>query len=803
MIAAIKMIFRIFIWILVCGGLFSIIFGSFAGLYFYNRLNRDLPKIEKMSDYKPKAVSQILSDDGTLLAEIWDERRYPVALEDIPPHVKNAFLAAEDSSFYEHGGIDFISIFRAAWVNLVSRHTRQGASTITQQIVKELLLSRERTYERKLKEALLAYRLEKYLSKDEILSLYLNQIFLGSGAYGIRAAAKVHFHKELSEVSVAEAALLGALPKKPSELTRPKNFNMAMGRQRYVLRQMLEKGYIDKDDFDVAMNEDVRMFPQEEENLFASPYYATHAIKVAEETVQKVNPDYTLRDPGGFTVRTTVNVKADTFAQKTVQKGLRSIDKRQGWRGVIGNIQEESRTPIRWNEFSSPEKMQEGVVYKALVTDIHPSSGIAKVKMGEVSGGVNLNAASWAKTFTSLPAGTPEIKTWFGGSPAKVVKTGDVIEVSLSSFSKDDAGKVSFELQLDQTPAVQGAMVTMNSATGEVVSMIGGYDFKISKFNRATQGDLQPGSSFKPLIYLSALEELRMTPSTLLPDEPLSYQTSEGVWSPQNFDRKYLGPITLRVALQKSRNVVSVYLVDKIGIDKIIGSARRLGITTPIPRNMSIALGTPEVKVIEMVRSYAPFSSGGYLPEILIVKSISERDGKEIFSAHPSQKQVINPPEAFVMAHMMKGVVERGTAQVIKKLGVPVGGKTGTTNNHMDAWFIGYTPEWVSGVWVGFDSKRSMGKNETGGVAAAPIFLDFMTEFLKDTPPMDFTPPEGVQPIAVDVNTGVPVERGAERSFVEYFVSENGLPGSGAYGHQHMYQPRSQEGDDYLHNSDF
>jgi penicillin-binding protein 1A len=798
-----RLLFRLMVWVLVIGGGISIVLGCFAGLYFYNRLNRDLPKIEKLSDYKPKAVTQILGDDGTLLAEVWDERRYPVSLIEIPPHVINAFLAAEDSSFYAHGGIDFISILRATWVNLTSRVTKQGASTITQQIVKQLLLSREKTYERKLKEALLSYRLEKYLSKDEILSMYLNQIFLGSGAYGIKAAAKVHFHKELDELSIAQAALLGSLPKKPSELTRSQNFQMALDRQKYVLKQMLAKEFITKDQHEEAVKESVFFYPQEEENLFASPYFATHAIKIAEETIQKVNPDYTLRDPGGFIVRTSVDVKADALADKAMKNGLKAVDKRQGWRGVLGNIQGKNDRSLKWDDMKTGEELDSDRVYKALVIHSNQSSGLIKIRMGEIEGSLNVSDAKWAKTFSTLEVGSPEIKTSFG-QPSKVIKTGDVIEVSVSKKELQEDGRFSYQFQLDQTPAVQGAMVVLHSATGEVKSIIGGYDYKESKFNRATQADLQPGSSFKPLIYLSALEELQLTPSTLVPDEPISYQTLDGIWAPQNFDKKFLGPITLRVALQKSRNVVSVFLLERIGVDKVIGSARRLGITSPIPRNMSIALGTPEVRVIDMVRSYAPFSSGGYLPDLLMVKSITERDGSEIYSGQPKQKQVIDSPQAFIMAHMMKGVIERGTAQVIRKLGVPVGGKTGTTNDHMDAWFIGYTPEWVSGVWVGFDVKRSLGKTETGGRAAAPIFLEFMTGFLKDTPTMDFTPPDGVVPVAVDVNSGLPVDGSSDGAFIEYFaVSGNDGNDNYANRYRELYVPRSQEGGDYLINSDF
>lgn len=786
------------------GGVTTFVFGGLAGLYFYNRLNRDLPKIEKLSDYRPKAVSQIVSNEGVLLAEVWDERRYPVGLDEIPAHVKNAFLAAEDSSFYEHGGIDFISIFRAIWVNTTSRVKKQGASTITQQIVKQLLLSREKTYERKLKEALLSYRLEKYLSKDEILVLYLNQIFLGSGAYGIKSAAKVHFHKELEDLSIAEAAFLGALPKKPSELTRPKNISMAMTRQRYVLKHMFEKGFISRDQYREAREQELKIFPQEEENLFVSPYYSTHAVKVAEEIFQKIDSDSSLRDPGGYTVRTALNVEADHYAENALKNSLKSLDKRQGWRGALGNIQTESTTPLRWDDLKENEPLTLGRIYKALITEVDTQKNTIQVKMGAFSGEVDISKANWAKTFATLEPGASDIKR-ASGVPIRALAVGDIVEVSVIA-TKAESDSVSYSLQLDQTPAVQGAIVVMHAATGEVISIIGGFDFKNSKFNRATQASLQPGSSFKPLIYLAAIEELRLTPSSLVPDSPISFPTADGVWAPRNFDEKFLGPITMRVALQKSRNVVSVFLVQKIGVDKIIGSARRLGIQSSIPRNLSISLGTPEVKVIEMVRSYTPFATGGYLPDLLIVKSIADRNGKEVYVGSPHQEKVIEPAPAFLMAHMMKGVIERGTAQSLKKLGRPVAGKTGTTNDHMDAWFIGYTPEWVAGIWVGFDAKRSLGKAETGGRVAAPVFLDFMTEFLGDSPILDFTPPEGVVPLAVNVNSGLPVSPNSEGAFIEYFA----VDGSGGIGSDPSlgrfavpFTPQSYEGEDYLTNSDF
>jgi penicillin-binding protein 1A len=796
----VKGIVKIVVTIFVVFGAFALVILGFSGLYFYNRLNRDLPKIERLSDYRPKAVTSILASDGSLIAEIWDERRYPVALEDMPDSVKNAFIAAEDASFYVHGGIDFISILRAVWVNLTSRSNKQGASTITQQIVKELLLSKEKTYERKMKEALLSYRLEKYLSKNEILSIYLNQIFLGSGAYGVSAASKVHFRKDLKDLSIAEAAFLGALPKKPSELTRRENLPQAMQRQKYVLKQMREKNFINEDAYQVAIKEEVKVYPPSEENLYQAPYFATQAIKESEAILQNINPEYSLRDPGGFVVRTTVDSRAQMIAEREVGKGLREIDKRHGWRGPVGNIRTADKVPVAWNELGEEETVKEGKVYRALVTEVNKAKNTVKLRLGKYRPEISLATATWAKTKAELEVGSPEVKR-YPIVTINEIKPADVIEVSVKSGGDINSQPV---FQLDQTPAVQSAMVAMSALSGEVKALVGGYDYHLSKFNRATQANLQPGSSFKPFIYLTAIQNLNYTASTLVPDEPISFNTPEGVWSPQNFDEKFLGPITLRSALQKSRNVVSVYMINKLGIDSVISTAKRLGITATIPRNLSIALGTPEVHVVEMVRSYAPFANNGFMPQVQYISSIEDRTLAKVFESKAQSESVIDAPSAFIMAHMMRGVVDRGTAQNVKALGRPVAGKTGTTNDHMDAWFIGYTPDWVCGVWVGFDVKRSLGKLETGGKAAAPIFLEFMKEFLGDGPVIDFLPPEGVIPVAVDVNSGIPVDPKSEGAFIEYFkVGTNAGHGSANSGENVSVPPKSFESGDYLTNSDF
>ena len=363
------------------------------------------------------------------------------------------------------------------------------------------------------------------------------------------------------------------------------------------------------------------------------------------------------------------------------------------------------------------------------------------------------------------------------GKPESRISVNDVIEVSLDEEAKEKLvtkkdGSTELRLVLDQTPDVEGAMAVQNALTGEVKALIGGYDYQRSVFNRATQGKLQPGSAFKPFIYLAAVEHLHYTPSTIVPDSPISMVAGDGkLWAPQNYDHKFIGPITLRTALQRSRNVVSVYLLQKLGVQRGIQSARKLGITTPIPPNMSIALGTPEVKLVELVNAYGAFAAEGWLADQIFIKSIRDRDGKIIYEKRTNQKKVIEDTDAFIMANMMKGVVERGTAQRVKELGIPVAGKTGTTNDQMDAWFVGYTPEWVAGTWVGFDVKRTLGRFETGGKAAAPAFVYFMKEWLKDAPPLDFNIPDGVIPVTVNINSGRLTSPDAPDAFVEYFKS--------------------------------
>ncbi|MFN8390361.1 MAG: PBP1A family penicillin-binding protein [Bdellovibrionota bacterium] len=778
-----RKLFRIVLLTGVLVGLIAGAGGLGVGFYYYFRLTRDLPQIESLKDYRPKAVTSIYSADGTLIAEAFDEngRRYPVEFKDIPPLIIHAFLAAEDANFYSHPGIDPVSILRAVIKNLMKKKVKQGASTITQQTVKSLLLSREKSFERKAKEAILSYRLEKYLTKDEILSIYLNEIYLGSGASGIRAAAKVHFHKELNQLTIGEAAFLAGLPQRPSELTNPKNRKDAIERQHYVIGQMLSNKMISKEEADTALKEPLNIYKPDERTIFAAPYFSGYVINEALPGIfKKISPYLSATNPGGYEVRTSVDVNATNLGVQSLQRGLREVDKREGWRGPIKHIESgDTRAQPGTEHLLNPEDLSPYDVYRAVIEKVGPEAGVVTVQVGALEGTVDLKKAGWAKRFLKDDhASTVE--------PAKLLRPGDVIEVSLEeSEAETDKGKdkekekekeakenKALRFKLDQTPLLEGAFMLANPLTGEVKVMIGGYDYQRSQFNRVTAARRQPGSSFKPIIYLTALETLGFTPSTIVPDEPISLPAGNGqLWTPGNFDGKFLGPITLRTALQRSRNVVSVYLLTHEGMHRAIDTAHRLGLTTDIPENLSISLGSAEVEMFELVRAYGAFASGGLLADPLVVTSIKDRDGNLVYEQEPHAHRVIDEDYAFLMANMMKGVVERGTATILRQLERPMAGKTGTTNDQMDAWFIGYTPEWVAGTWVGFDQKKSIGRLETGGKAAAPVMLYFMKKFLANTPPIDFTIADGVVPVAIHLESGQPVSPDSPGAFIEYFKS--------------------------------
>jgi len=800
------MIRKVFFFILTSSLAVAIVGALFAAWgYFY--LIRDLPRLTRIEDYKPPAVTRVLARDGKLIAEFYSERRYPVKLKDVPEVIRRAFLAAEDASFYSHHGIDLVSILRAVYKNIESRDAKQGASTITQQVVKNLLLTSKKTWDRKGREAILSFRLERRFSKDEIFEIYLNQIFFGNSAYGIKAAAKLYFHKELADVTLAEAAILAGLPKAPSKYSPLKDLELSKQRQRHVLSRMVDAGFITQAQREQALKEDVKVYPASEQNIFHSPYYVGEIRRVFAEQWKNID-----LDSDGLEIVTAVDTNADQMAARALQTGLREVDKRRGWRGPQSQMSEQQ---YRAKYGSGTPTLNEP--YPALVRAI--SKGYAKVLVGNQEYTIDLQESGWAKKLLMK-----DDTTRFG-SPADVVEVGDIIEVSQRAVTVSQGQatpKTITRLVLDQTPDIEGALVLLDPASGEVRSMIGGYDYTQSQFNRVTQSLRQPGSSFKPVVYLAAVDKFHYTPTTILHDAPRTFRVGDTFWTPANFDEKFMGPITLRTALEKSRNLVSADIVSRIGIDAPIQYARLMGITSPLGRNLSLSLGSGEVSPLEMTRAYGVFAARGLMFDSVFVTKITDRFGNVLFDYELEKplraKQAINENSAFVMANMMKGVVDHGTGYKVKELGRPVAGKTGTSNDQMDTWFIGYTPSWVCGVWVGFDQKKPIGPKETGGVVSAPIWLYFMRDFLSyerereertleqnareeaeklgisyvkpsAVEQLDFPIPDGVDPFWIAKESGARSAEGAPGAFLEYFVK-------GTEPEERSYDPVSDEGEE-------
>ncbi|MCI5064903.1 PBP1A family penicillin-binding protein [bacterium] len=783
--------------------LFSMIFvlvlgaaGGVALVWGYHYITRDLPKLDRVEDYRPSAVTQVFGRDGELIAEFFDadNRRYPASIDEIPHHVRNAFLAAEDAQFYSHPGIDIISIFRAAIKNLRAGSARQGGSTITQQVVKNLLLTSQKKLTRKLKEAILSYRLEQRLTKDEILQIYLNQIFFGNRSYGIQAAARAYFHKDVSDLSVAEGALLAGLPKAPSRYSPLANEKEAFRRQHYVLKQMVAAGFITEDEAEVARNRELTFYRSQANTLHEAPHYATEVRRRFERLL----PNLPL-DTGGYRIETAVDVPATRLAQAALNQGIEAVDRRRGWRGPLQHIAGAETTEF-FDAFRTPPIEEWDLLrkYPALITAIEARRAKVLLPDGTESE-FSLKEALWANRFLDGKDRVKQIRL------DRHLRVGDVVEVALKegSIGKESPEKSKRELILSQTPQVQGALTLIEPSSGEVRVVIGGYDFRENQYNRVTQSFRQPGSAFKPVVYLTAVDKFGYTPASIVYDEKRTFKVGDQYWNPGNFDNSFLGPITLRTALEKSRNLVSADIISRIGVEWVINYARKLGIESSLGTNLSLSLGSSEVSPLEITRTYGVFANEGVLVPSVFILRVYDRNGQVLYSATDRQieetTRVISEQSAFVMANLMKGVVERGTGWRIRELGRPAAGKTGTSNDLMDAWYVGYTPEWACGVWVGFDVKKSLGKKETGGRVASPIWLNFMKGFLEQEEeeqyealvtarkqeaeqlgipyvepprpePADFVPPEGVVGRWVNRLTGEPAEEGAPDAIFDYFV---------------------------------
>jgi penicillin-binding protein 1A len=731
---------------------------TLAGIYFY--LSKDLPQIASLTEYRPSIITTVYSDDNRKIGEFYKERRIVIPLSDIPKRLKEAFIAAEDARFFKHQGIDLVSIVRAFFKNLEAGTIVQGGSTITQQVTKSFFLTPERSYKRKIKEAILAYRIDKTFSKAEILYLYLNQIYLGHGAYGVEAAAGNYFGKSAKELNLAECAILAGLPQAPSRYSPFRNAERAKQRQIYVLNRMVGEGFITNIQATEAINTELDIKPRRNWYIEKVPIYTEHIRRYIEK---KYGPDMLYRE--GLKIYTSVNIEMQRIALEEIRKGLRDLDRRQGYRGPLRKLKVEeiedfstsidaklSETPL------APDQVIEGAVIK-----VDNAEARVIVRIGSEQGIIKLEDMRWArKPNPEVAFYKVKVKT-----PGQVLSVGDVVSVRVKEKLPDTD---FWGLLLEQDPIVESALLCIEAETGNVKVMVGGKDFHESQFNRAVQSRRQPGSAFKPIIYAAALDK-GYTPATTIIDSPIVFQNEEMdfKWKPKNYGKKFYGPTLLRMALQKSRNVITIKILQDIGVDYCISYGRRLGITSHLDKDLSLALGSSGVSVLEMVKAYSVFANQGYLVEPVFIQKIVDRDGYVLEEAGTVREKVLEKSTAYIMTNLMEGAVQNGTGFRVKALKRPVAGKTGTTNNLFDAWFIGFTPRYITGVWVGFDAERSLGESETGSRAASPIWLGFMKEILKDKPVKVFQVPEGVVFAKIDAETGLLPIPESKRTIFECF----------------------------------
>ena len=746
-------------------GFILVLLGALAGIGVYFYLSSRLPQIGSLTEYHPPIISTVYSDDGRKIGEFFEERRIVKPLDQIPQQLINAFVAAEDSRFYKHKGVDFYSILRAFFKNLEAGTIVQGGSTITQQVTKSFLLTPEKSYTRKLKEAILAYRIDKVFNKKEILYLYLNQIYLGHGAYGVEAAAENYFGKSAKDLNLAECAILAGLPQAPSKYSPFKYPERAKQRQIYVLNRMVDEGYITNIEATEAINTTVEIKPRRNWYIEEIPYYTEQVRRYVEE---KYGRDMLYNQ--GLKIYTAANIEMQKIAEEEVEKGLLELDKRQGFRGPEQKLAPEEIEAFSKTVQSELEEhpLEIGQILKGVVIKVDDKQKVVTVRMGNALGQIAFEDMKWARK------PDPEVAYYETSIklPSEALHVGDVIRVKCKEKMKDAD---LWQLTLEQEPTAQAALLCIEAETGFVKVIVGGRDFRDSQFNRAFQSRRQPGSAFKPIIYAAALDKQFdepgkfYTPATVIIDSPIVFEDEERdfTWKPRNYKERFFGPTLMRDALAKSRNVVTIKILQDIGVEYAIEYAKKLGITSELSRDLSIALGSSGVSLLELTKAYSVFANQGYLIEPVFIVKIEDRDGNVLEEAAPERVKVIEKTTAYLMTDMLEGVVKHGTAWRVKALNRPVAGKTGTTNNLFDAWFMGYSPQYITGTWVGFDDEAPLGKGETGSRAASPIWLGFMQRILADKPLKVFEVPEGVVFTKIDAETGLlPIPESKETAFV-------------------------------------
>ncbi len=758
--------------------------GLFFALMIYYDASKDLPNHHVLRDYKPEIVTRIHTGDGRLLAEYATEKRVFVPIKEIPENLINAFLSAEDKNFYKHSGIDFTGIIRAIFINIAHIGTNRrlvGASTITQQVAKNFLLTNEVSFERKLKEAILAFRIEKLLSKKEILELYLNEIYLGMDSYGVPVAAQNYFDKSLDELTLPEIAYLASLPKAPNNYHPIRRKEAAVTRRDWVLTRMAEEGFITPQQAQESINKPLEVSLRYRPDMVEASYFV-------EAVRRKSLAHFGKKElyGGGLSIRTTLDSRLQHYADQSLRKGLIEYDRRHGWRGPIKTL--DLVTPEKpWREalkaLSKPGGSRDWEM--AVVMSFNKGYAYIGLESG-IEGKIPFKEMKWARKHLPDEKLGPKLS-----QPSDALNVGDVVLVEETKKSESGTYYPPNTFSLRQIPEADGALVAMDPHTGRILAMTGGYDFSKSEFNRAIQAKRQPGSAFKPFVYMAALEN-GYTPASIVLDAPIVLDQGEDkpAWRPDNYSQRFYGPSPLRIGIEHSRNLMTIRLAQKLGMKKITDYVERFGIGKDLPPVLSISIGAGEVTLLDMVTAYSMIVNGGKRVTPSLVDQIQDNDGKTLYK-HDNRpcpdcqgqdfnnqkmpeipdlrQQVADPIAAYQMTSMLQGVVERGTgrrARVWKKI---VAGKTGTTNNDVDTWFLGFSPDLVVGVFVGFDIPRSLGRKETGGTVAAPIFGDFMRKALKNKPAIPFRVPADVSFVRVNRLTGKLTDLNDKDAIMEAF----------------------------------
>ncbi len=736
-----------------------ILVGVFSILWIYSN---KLPDYKFLKNYKPPVSSKLYSGNGVLVSDFSSEKRIFVPFEAIPNVVINAFLSAEDKNFFYHPGVDAKGIVRAIKNNIknaLKSKRLEGASTITQQVAKNFLLSNEVSFDRKIKEAILAFRIERALSKERILELYLNQIYLGEGSYGIASASLRYFDKSISELNYSEAALLAALPKAPSRYNPYKNIKLAKYRRDLVLKNLYENQYIDQNLLNELINTDIKLSKRQRIYLEDSRYYVED---VRKNVIDTYGFDKVYKQ--GFNIKTPIDLNLQTIASAALRKGLEQYDKRRGWRGSLIN----KKISKNWNKNLDKFKLEKSLGWEIAI--------IKKINKFEANIETENNIKGKIK-FENL--------NWTRKNIDELFKVGDLVYVK--KINQED-------YELKQLPAVNGGIVVMDPFTGRVLAMAGGFSFNKSEYNRVTQAKRQPGSAFKPFIYALALEN-NFTPSTLVLDAPIVLEQGSDLkmWKPENYGKKFYGPSTLRTGVEKSRNLMTVRIAQEIGLNKITNFSKKLKIYERPEELMSISLGSAETTLLKMTSAYSSFVNGGKLVEPIFIDRIQDSEGKTIFKnqlrfckdcdliSYTSEnlpqiknnyKQIFSPQTAYQMTSILEGVVQRGTGKKLKDLNLQLAGKTGTTNKNTDAWFIGFTSNLVIGVYVGFDNPRTLGKFETGSKTALPIFKEFVKNSVNNHKARPFKVAKGIKMMVVDASTGKKANSNSKSTIIESFKKE-------------------------------